>query len=330
MTSPGAKEQTAEFIDLTQLLGLKAEAGDLLIGKLRGFPVGLKVTEANGAPLLLFQVRHLCPAKSDQVKTVRYAEPVNELMETKALDIDFDDRLAWLTFLNASAQLADGSLPSLVDSILASFAGAGLGGNDDLCHYCRRTPVGELSTSGGKVAQICPACLSEKQADFSRVAVKAGDGAISIAVLAPLAGAIGGIGWAGCWIGYELIFEKSGTGVIMVPHIAEAIAIICVALITGGPVGLIFRMVRRRGQALSVMFAVICAICSIIFGELLFFTWLIYHVFKVFSVDAAWRILPRMETEMGIYYFAVKLLSAVFAVVLAAQIAKPPKPRLVL
>jgi len=188
--------------------------------------------------------------------------------------------------------------------------------------------VDKLSSNLGKVAQICPACLTEKQADFNRTASKVTDGAVSIAILAPVSAMAGAIGWAGCWIVYELIFENSGSGVIVVPRIAEVAAVVTVALLTGGPVGLIFMLVRRRGQVLSVALSIVCAICAIVVGEVLLAAWLIYHYFKVFSLDAAWHILPRLEAEMGVFYFALKLMSAVIAVVLAAQIAKPHRQNL--
>lgn len=328
MTSEGVNEQASDMIDLTQLLGMEVDADGLLVGKRLGFPVGLKVTEGNGAPVLLFHVRYLGHSDSALIGSLHYSPEVADLIANKKLDIEFDDRLAWLTFLDATAQLQNGSLPALLDSVLASFVEAGLGGNDDLCHYCRRTPVEKVYSKAGRVAQICAACLAEKQADLARKGSKPGDGAVSIAILAPVSGLAGAVGWSGCWIAYELIFEKTGSGVVVVPRIAEAAAVIGVALITGGPIGLVLRLVRRRGQALSMAFAVVCAICAIVLGEVLLLTWLIYHIFKVLSFDAAWRLLPKMEGEMGIVYFALKLMSAVIAVVLAAQIAKPPRPKL--
>jgi hypothetical protein len=89
---------TKNRLEFAAALGLQPGADDLFVGKLGGFPVGLKVIDPNGAPLLLFQVRHWLPADAAQFQAVVYDPEVTRLETEKQLEIELDDRIAWVTF----------------------------------------------------------------------------------------------------------------------------------------------------------------------------------------------------------------------------------------
>jgi hypothetical protein len=79
---------------------------------------------------------------------------------------------------------------------------------------------------------------------------------------------------------------------------------------------------------LAITAAVICTVAGIVIGETLYVAWLIYRELKVFSFSAAWSLLPRIELEMGGFHLVIKGGAAIFSMVLAAEIAKPPKQKL--
>src|SRR5262249_12690772 len=136
-------------------------------------------------------------------------------------------------------------------------------------------------------------------------------GALSITVLAPIAVVCAALGWAFFWMGYDLFFDWLGTGVIWVPRLLEVVALICVAGLTGGPVGYLIKQVRRRGRHLSAAFAVVCTLAGVVAGETAYVAWLIYRESKVISLQAAWDILPQLWAEMGTFLILIKLLAAV-------------------
>src|SRR5689334_19308776 len=99
--------------------------GDVFFGRRRGFAVGLKVIKPFENPLLLFQVRYPLKADSAEVLAIRYDHSVEELRRDKKLEIEFDDRLAWLTFVEGARYLVEGDIGGPLDSILDSFNAAG-------------------------------------------------------------------------------------------------------------------------------------------------------------------------------------------------------------
>ena len=130
------------------------------------------------------------------------------------------------------------------------------------------------------------------------------------------------------WIGYDLLFEVLKTDVIFVPRIVELVVLVCVAAAVGGPVGYMIRRVPGRGKKLATTAAFVCTIAAIVIGETLYVSWLIHREFKVFSFSAAWNILPRLELETGGFHLIIKAIAAIVSVVLAAEIAKPPREKL--
>lgn len=318
-------------IDITTFassLGLTQNEGEVFFGKRRGYAVGFKVISPLENPVLLFQVRHPLKADTPEVQVLKYNAEVESLKEAKEIEIELDDGLAWLTFIDGAGHLLDGSIPKLLDSILDSFTTAGFNRNASLCHYCHRVEVKESSCFDGKVALICPACLSEKLNAPENLPADASEGALPVGTLAPLAATVGAAGWAGFWIGFVLLFEFLSADKIYVPYIVEVGALVCVGFLTGGPVGFVIKRVRRRGHHLSVAFSAVCSIAAVVMGEVAFIAWLVYREFKVFSPSVAWKILPDIELASGGFHLVVKLLAAGLAVWIAVGIAKPDKPKL--
>ena len=203
-----------------------------------------------------------------------------------------------------------------------------MGRNVSLCHYCQREEVKEPLCFDGKIALICPACLSEKINAPENRPAEASEGAFPVGILAPLAAAVGAVGWAGFWVVFVLLSEFLNSDKIYVPHVVEVAAVVCVGFLTGGPVGFVIKRVQRRGRHLSMAFSALCSVAAVVFGEVAFIAWLIYRELEVFSLSVAWKILPQVEMAFGGFYVVVKLLASVLAVGIAVSMAKPERPKL--
>lgn len=313
---------------LVNELALGPGEGGLFVGKLRGFPLGLKFIESAGSVLLLLQIRHPFLAQTKEVSSVQFCDEILRLMEQKKITIEFEDKLVWLTFVNAEDYLENGMVKRLLDETLSALEKAGLAPLPDICFYCGRNKVESLTCIDGKVAQICPVCLEERLSSSGNRPADSTEGAVSISILAPVAVTIGAVCWTLVWVGYDLLFELLKTNVIYVPRIVEFVVLVCVAAIVGGPIGFLIKRVRRRGRKLSVVAAIVCTVGAIVIGETLYVAWLIYREFKVFSFSAAWGILPRLELETGGFHLVIKALAAFVSILLAAEIAKPPRVKL--
>jgi len=321
-------EATTNTSRIAELLGLTKRDGDLFFAKICGFPVGLKIIDPLGLPLALFQIRHLLPVNAKEEQSVRYQPEVSSLINEKKVAVEFEDKLAWVTFNDCRELLLNDKIRPLLESVLNSFAIAGFARNPDLCHYCQKERVQELTSFDGKIAQICSTCFDARAGTPENQPAKPGQGVIPIAVLAPLAALVGAVGWALFWVGYDLVFDLLNTKVLVVPRLVELAALVCVAGATGGPIGFVIRRIRKRGKSLSLSFAVVSTLLAAVLGEIVYVTWLIFREFKVVDLSVAWKILPRLESESGGFHLFVKLAAVVCAVVLAAEIAKPPKPKL--
>ena len=65
-------------VSFANSLGLQPEADGLFIGRILGFPIGLKFIDPTGMPLLLFEVRHWLKADSSQLKSLSYDEEITK------------------------------------------------------------------------------------------------------------------------------------------------------------------------------------------------------------------------------------------------------------
>ena len=315
--------------DMVAHLGLKPDDGDLFVGKRVGFPIGLKFIGTTDSLLLLFQVRLVSAPEENDLNRIRYSPEVSKLIDEKKLEIDFDNRIVWLSFPNAAELIASNEIPRLLDSVLASFSSAGLLRKPDLCHYCQREKVQFPSSIDGKVVQICGSCFRERTADQEQDRASATAGALPIALLTPASAAVGALGWALFWTGYDLLFDLLNTQVIIIPRILEFVALICVAAATGGPVGFVIKRIRRRGRNLSATFAVLWTLLAAAAGEVFYVAWAVFREVKVFSLSASLEILPRLELELGGFHLAIRIVALACAVAIAVELAKPPKPKLI-
>jgi len=319
---------TINIDEFAAALGLNQRSGETVFGRCFGFPTGLKVIDPLGAPLLLFHVRYPAVRDTSELTKINYEPEVTDLISAKKLEIDLEERLGWVSFSDGARHLVEGSIIPLLKSVLKSLQSAGLLQNPKLCHYCERQEVESVSCIDDKVAQICSTCLEERRNSHTNRPAEATEGAVPIVTLGIPATLVGSLGWALFWIGYFLVFEWLNTDKIMVPRIVEVFALACVGCLTGGPIGYVIRRVQRRGQALSVVFSSVCSITAVLIGEVVVIGWMIYREFHVISPGAALKILPQVELDFGVFHLLIKLLAAVLAVVVAVQIAKPPKPKL--
>ena len=264
-------------------------------------------------------------ADAPQLKLLNYDSRIARLVADKKIEIEFDDHLAWLTIVDANQCVEDGPISELLDSVLATFHTAGLIGESDLCHYCQKENVSNLSVSEGKVAQICRACLDERLKKKERDTAAPTNDAVPIFLMTPFAAVVGALLWAGCWIAYRLMVGSVNSEVIVVPRLLVGIVMVLIGLTVGGPVGWIIKQNRRRGGAVSTAAAILFSLLAVFGGEVAYILWVIYREFQVISFSAAVRVMPVFYENCGLFLIAMKIFAAVIAVALACDIATPKK-----
>src|ERR1043166_8821779 len=99
--------ETTMNIDIASTLRLTQRDGDLFFDRSGGFPVGCKIIDALAAPLLLFQVRHPFAADAPEVKAVKFDAEISQLETGKQLEVEYENKVAWLTFPNGGELLAN-------------------------------------------------------------------------------------------------------------------------------------------------------------------------------------------------------------------------------
>jgi len=319
---------TNNYSSFAQALDLQPGADGLFIGKLGGFPVGLKFIDPPGGLLLLFQIRHWLKADAPQLKSVVYDSDITGMLADKKLEIEFDERIAWLTLAVQDDQLESTEVLRALNSVLKSFETAHLIGDPDLCHYCQKQRVDTLSSAEGKVAQICPACLDERLNKRDKEAVSTGRDAVPIFLMSPGAAIVGALLWAVFWIGHTVLFEHLNSDRIFIPRIVVISIMAVVGFFVGGPVGWIIKQNRRRGKAASASAAILFASLAVVAGEICYLAWFIYHEFGFFSLSAAVHVMPTFYGENDPMFLAEKALTGFVCVAVAYAIAKPTEPKL--
>lgn len=307
-------------------LGLPPEGDGSFVGKLHGFPVGLRFIDPAGAALLLFEIRHWLKADAPQLKLLVYDEEITELLAGKQIEIEFDEQKAWLTINDRTKLVESDSVARILNSVLQTFAQAGLIGDPELCHYCQKEKAGPVTSIEGKVVQICPACLTAK--NKKRDVVATTSEAVPIFLMTPAAALVGAVLWALAWILVGLAFESSGDGTIYVPTVILIGVMVVIGLTVGGPIGWIIKQNRRRGHVVSTVAAILFGSAAVFAGELFYLVWLIYHQFQVVSFAVAFEIMPTYYSADNFQFLAAKLIAAIAAVAIAAAIAEPKEAKL--
>ena len=330
MSEPSSepKARTDIYIDFVNALGLRPEKDDMFVGRVQGFPVGLKFIDPAGATVLLFQVRHWLKPDSAQITTLTYDSEITELLAGKRIEIEFEEQLAWVTFVDGAQSIENGTALRRLNSILQSFFNAGLIGDTELCHYCRHEKVALVTYGGGKVAQICPACLDERLKKAEGRSPAPGAEAVPIFLMSPGASLVGALAWSCFWIGHTLLFEHLSAERIYLPWILMIAIMIGIGLLVGGPVGWMIKQNRKRGGAVSFSAAIVFGSLAVIVGEIFYLVWLIYHEFHVVSFSAALQVMPQYYLKNDPIFVGTKLITALICVSVAVAIAKPEKAKL--
>lgn len=315
------------YNELPKALGLNPESEGLFVGRRDGFPIGLKFIGSADAMLLLFQIRHWLTAAATQLKKLTYDQEIAELIDKKGIEIEFADQLIWVTFPNVRLD-AVGAVPRRVDSILGTLKAAELVGNPELCHYCQKEKVVDLSVSEGKVAQICPACFNARMKNYTAALPAPGRDAVPIFLMTPFAAIVGALLWVGCWIIYTLILDRVDSGAIGIPRLIFVAFILFLGIPAGLPVGWTIRQNRRRGNVASASAALLFASLTVLLGEVLYLAWLIWRWYGVFSLSTALKVLPAYYGGNDPFFLAMKLMAALTCVILAFEMAKPAKQKL--
>jgi hypothetical protein len=304
-------------------LGLDTQVGDLFVGSIDGFPVGLKIMGYSN--LLLFQIRHWLPENDPRLKSLTYSPEITKEIADKHLQIEFDEKLAWLTFESNAGQIKPDDIRPILDSVLTTFKSAGLIGEPTLCHYCQKQPVDGVTVIDGKVAQICEGCLEERYRKTQRETPEASAEAVPILLMSPWAAGVGAVLWSGFWIGSTLFFDWANASTIVLPRLVVAIMVVLLGFLVGGPVGWIIKQNKRRGAKAAASAAIDFGIAAVIAGEVLFTAWLIYRAAGVFSLSTAIRVMPSLYADVDPFFFAFRIMAAFAAVATAYHLAKPQK-----
>src|SRR5579872_7170973 len=119
MDSEASTEQNAGNIEgLVCALGLQPCNAELFIGKVRGFPVGLKFIGVDDSMVLLFQIRYPMDAESNTVSKLAYGTEVNRLISDKGLEISVENRVAWVSFFEGGKHITSNSVPRILNQVI--------------------------------------------------------------------------------------------------------------------------------------------------------------------------------------------------------------------
>jgi len=308
---------------LVHELQLTPDNENIFVGRFHDFPLGLKIVDPQGSGLLLFHVRHPFLADAKELENIAYAAEITRLVEEKQLEISHEDRITWITFLEGASHWADQSVCPTLEKILASFSAAGLATPASVCHYCRQNATEMLRAHRGKAVQICPVCLEQRTAVPQSQFVDASEGVVPLLCFGPLAALLGATAWALVWIGYDKLFEWFKTDTLHIPRLLVIVAITGLGALVGGPVGLVLKRVTRRGRSLSIIVAAVCAVAGVLFGELLYVTWLVHRETQVLNLMLSARILPSLWAETNGFHLLMKLLAGGAGVWVAVAMARP-------
>ncbi|MEY2466204.1 MAG: hypothetical protein QOD03_725 [Verrucomicrobiota bacterium] len=315
----------ANFADA---LRLKPQKDGIFIGRVHGFPLGLKFIDPSGPMVLLIHARHWLSAEEVREKTLDYESEVKTLIADKKLEIEIDDRIAWFTFVDGVRCVANQVGIRLLESVLQTFAAAGFVGDPEVCHYCRKETVKSVECIEGKAVQICRNCYAEKVDKKLTATPENSAEVIPIFLTSPFAALAGAGLWAVCWMGYTLLMGRLNSGTIYVPQFLMLVVMFCIAFLVGGPVGWIIKQNRKRGKAVSKFAAILFGSLAVFGGEVIYLAWLIWRSYHVFSLNVALHVLPDYYANNDLIFLLTKLGVAVVCVVAAYEIATPKEPKL--
>jgi hypothetical protein len=317
---------TYNYLELPNALGLMPDDDGLFVGKVQGFPIGLKIIDEGESPVLLFQIRHWLTKGAPELKALNYDVCLGALLRSKAVEIELEDRFAWFTINNLQACFHLATIPDLVASVLTSFKNAGLIGDESVCHYCHKERVETLTVDGGKVAQICSSCLAERNAKAQKETPQSVAESIPIALMSPGGALVGAVLWAACWAFHDAVFDYLNVKVI--PNLVVVVIAVVIGLMVGGPTGWLIKQNRRRGRVVSTIASILFGSLAVVAGEVFYITWLIFREFNVISLSAAVRVIPDFYGGAGAFFVAMRIVAAVTAVICAYEISQPKKATL--
>jgi hypothetical protein len=322
---------SAQVEDLVRELNLLPAEENVVYGQVKGVPILIKFIGTEEAMVLLIQIRFPM-SFSDRVPTkISYGPVVDAKLEDRTAEISIEDKnVVWFTINDGYHCLEEGNVKTLLEDVLNGLQKVGLAGKPGCCHFCQNTPVPQATYNSGKVVQICPACLNERLNTPENRPAEAAEGATTMTLLSPIVVAVGALGWAAAWAGYDALFDLFGTKNIRIPTVMFLFGMVLIGGAVGGPVGLMLKMIGKRGAGLSKAFAIVLAIGSVVLGEVMYITWLIYKDYEIVSFSVAVQILPDVLLESGPLAMIIRLIAAIAAVWLAVSIGKPKAPKLLL
>ena len=308
-----------DWTQLIQQLELTPVDDGWLAGRVKEFPLAIKIMISGESTVLLAQIRLSKKIEDSFSPDLSGDSKLAQLLAVKAADLSFDSTIAWLTISNPPPDLAE--VRQILDELLDALARRGLSGTQT-CYYCGVNQTQDLKFYDGKVVQICDACLTQRLRKIPKSSVV---DLVPLAIISLLAGLAGALAWALIWVGWDQLFIVMKTESIRMPRLALALLALCIAGMTGGPAGWLIKRVPSKTAITAGAAAIFAGILALLLGELLYATVLIYKQFSVIAPTVALRLLPRLWAE-GLPFF--KILAAGAALVTAFSIARPGKPKL--
>jgi hypothetical protein len=260
-------------------------------GRVRDFPVAIKIMVSDEATVFLAQIRLSKKIDSSFSPALTPDSKLAPLIANQTADLSFDRTLAWLTLTNPPGDITE--VRQVLEEFLAALARAGLAGTP-ACYYCGVKQVQNLKFYDGRVVQICDPCLERRLKNGPQAKVV---DLVPLGIVALLAGFAGALAWALVWLGWNQLFIVVKTESIRLPWVLMILLAVCIALVTAGPAGWIIQRIPSRTALTGSLATVSAALLALFLGELLYMMILIYKQFSVIAPSVALRLLPRTWSE---------------------------------
>lgn len=294
-------------------------------GRYRGYPMALTLVGDADTPNLLVQLRHLLD--KDQLpdeQTIHYADALSALLKNRQAKIELDERIAWVSLYDA-VNLEDArTVLDLLDSAVDGLERAGVTSTGNVCHYCERNEVAEVTYADGRVAQICHMCRSDRataQEEATRATVL---GASSTILTGGIACLLGAVLWAAGWSVYNALVAwlAGDNNEVVIPDIVAFAIAAAIGALCGAPIGFLIGKIPRRGEQVGISVAALSAIIAVLVGELLCVVIIVYRLADVLSLSAAWHLLGDYWSGLQVMDILDRVLGLAAAIFVAHLGAK--------
>jgi len=315
---------------LVRQLGLAGGGENFHFGAYRQFPLSLTVSGSGDAVELQFHIRHLGagdPGRSE----FQFGGELRRLLAVKAAEITVENRGAWFRLSNAGELLRGQAVAGLLDEVLAELHRLGLKPAGATCLHCLTNPAGKPVIRSGRVDLICASCLAKETAPSiqdqeAAPAERPAPSSLGLTLwLGVLGIPAGAIAWAAIWILYDVLFGALQNADIWLPRMVTLAFLIIVSYALSRPIWLLITRVSFYGDRLTTVAAGLFAVVAVLFGDVLYATWLNYREAKIISLAGGTRLLLGLYLENSLFHLVTRLFAAGASVAIAFECARPTR-----